>query len=142
MTDHPTSLRAAREDTIDALCAQFARDALSLGELESRLARAREARTRDELRALLSDLAAPTPPVPAQKATPAAIMERLSFFCSSFTRKRMSFHPLRGISPGLLAWRPRSCNRVLSAIWYLPNRSEGAGKLRHFFSDSEPLPSR
>lgn len=75
MSTTPVTLRTAREETIDALCRGFARDALSMGELERRLARAREARTRDELQALLSDLAAPrpAPPVPAgEGSTPAS----------------------------------------------------------------------
>lgn len=53
----PTGLRAAREEAIDALCRGFAADALSLGELERRLDRARAARSREELRALLEDVA-------------------------------------------------------------------------------------
>lgn len=57
MTDTGTSLRTARERTIDALCRGFADDALSLGELERRLDRAREARTPAELESLLADLA-------------------------------------------------------------------------------------
>lgn len=66
MTDAPATLRTAREETIDALCDQFARDALSLPELERRLTKAREARTRDDLRTLLADLARPPAPVPAK----------------------------------------------------------------------------
>ncbi|HUG42182.1 MAG TPA: glutamate--tRNA ligase [Longimicrobiales bacterium] len=65
MTDAPSSLRVAREETIDALCADFARDGLGMAELERRLARAREARTREELRALLADLSVPAAPAPA-----------------------------------------------------------------------------
>lgn len=64
MSDTPISLRATREDTIDALCRQFAEDALSMPELERRLTRAREARTRDELNALLSDLPGARVPAP------------------------------------------------------------------------------
>jgi hypothetical protein len=70
MTEPTTTLQAAREQTIDALCRRFADDTLSMPELERRLDRARSARTRDELRILLSDL--PTPPiVPARSATAA-----------------------------------------------------------------------
>src|SRR5680860_1541225 len=64
MTSESTSLRAAREETIDALCGRFAGDELSLAELERRLEKARGARTRGELRELLADLApAPAPVV-------------------------------------------------------------------------------
>lgn len=54
--DSTTSLRGAREDTIDALCRRFAEDQLSLPELERRLEKARGARTRAELDALVADL--------------------------------------------------------------------------------------
>lgn len=67
MTEPVSTLQAARDETIDALCREFARDVLTLPELERRLARAREARTRDDLRALLADLSAPAPPVPAPR---------------------------------------------------------------------------
>lgn len=68
MTEPTTTLQAAREQTIDALCRRFADDTLSMPELERRLDRARSARTRDELRTLLSDL--PTPPtVPSRTTT-------------------------------------------------------------------------
>lgn len=56
MLDNPTSLRTARERTIDALCERFADDTLSMNELERRLTRARQARTRDQLDDLLRDL--------------------------------------------------------------------------------------
>jgi hypothetical protein len=63
MTQPSTTLQAAREQTIDALCRRFADDTLSMPELERRLEKARSARTRDDLRMLLSDLpAAPTVP--------------------------------------------------------------------------------
>jgi hypothetical protein len=52
----PSTLRAAREETIDALCREFANDALSLAELERRLTKAREARSPEDLGVLLSDL--------------------------------------------------------------------------------------
>ena len=83
MTDPAPTLRAAREEAIDALCHEFARDALALPELERRLTRAREARTVDELRALLAELpatgrgapallgGAPTEPADATRTTPA-----------------------------------------------------------------------
>lgn len=66
MNDRTTGLRTAREETIDALCRLFADDALSLGELERRLDRARVAQSRRELDALLADLQAPAaaPPAP------------------------------------------------------------------------------
>jgi hypothetical protein len=71
MSEMPTSLRTARENTIDALCRQFAQDALTMPELERRLTRAREARTREELDALLGDLPAPPPaPVPTGGGRP------------------------------------------------------------------------
>ena len=63
MTVEPTTLRSAREETIDDLCRRFAGDELSLNELERRLEKARSARSRDELRALLSDLKTPVPVV-------------------------------------------------------------------------------
>lgn len=56
MSDAPTTLRAARESTIDALCRGFAEESLSMSELERRLERARSARNRAELDALLRDL--------------------------------------------------------------------------------------
>lgn len=49
-------MRGPREDTIDALCRQFADDQLSMVELERRLEKARAARTQAELRALVADL--------------------------------------------------------------------------------------
>lgn len=67
----PTTFRAAREETIDALCREFARDSISMPELERRLARAREARTRSELKALLSDLGPALVPATAGSAEPA-----------------------------------------------------------------------
>lgn len=71
MTPDPTSLRSAREETIDALCRRFASDDLSMGELERRLEKARTARSREELRALLGDLQ-PKAPVAAAGAGPRA----------------------------------------------------------------------
>ncbi len=65
MNDRLTGLQTAREDTIDALCRRFADDALSLGELERRLERARTAQSRQQLDALLADLNAPAPSPPA-----------------------------------------------------------------------------
>lgn len=56
MSPDPTALRTAREETIDDLCRRFAADQLSLGELERRLEKARGARTRSDLRALVQDL--------------------------------------------------------------------------------------
>ena len=56
MSEAPNTLRAAREQTIDRLCARFADESLSMSELERRLERARAARTRAELDALLQDL--------------------------------------------------------------------------------------
>lgn len=51
--DQPGSLREARERTIDDLCRLFARDELSMGELERRLEKARGARSKEELSVLL-----------------------------------------------------------------------------------------
>lgn len=68
--NEPMTLQAAREQAIDALCRRFADDTLSMAELERRLERARGARTREELRTLLSDLPA-RPTMPAPRATPA-----------------------------------------------------------------------
>jgi hypothetical protein len=65
MTPDPLTLQAAREQAIDALCRRFADDTISLPELERRLEKARQARTREELRSLLSDLPAATS-VPAR----------------------------------------------------------------------------
>lgn len=64
MNQPTTTLQAAREQTIDALCRRFADDTLSMSELERRLEKARGARTREDLRTLLSDLPA-SPTVPA-----------------------------------------------------------------------------
>lgn len=64
----PTSLRAAREDTIDDLCRRFAEDELSLPELERRLERARAARSRAELTGLVQDLRPARPPAAGVKA--------------------------------------------------------------------------
>jgi hypothetical protein len=73
MNDAPT-LQAAREQAIDALCRRFADDTISMPELERRLERARGARTREELRSLLSDLPA-RPTVPARPES-APVAER------------------------------------------------------------------
>lgn len=72
--DTPTSLREAREATIDALCEGFAGESLSLGELERRLETARSARTRAELNQLLHDLPGQGVPMKAEarRAGPAA----------------------------------------------------------------------
>lgn len=51
--DQPGGLREARERTIDDLCRLFARDELTLGELERRLEKARSARSKRELAVLL-----------------------------------------------------------------------------------------
>ena len=59
--NQPTTLRAAREATIDALCRGFATETLSLGERERRLETARSARTREELNRLLRDLPTDVP---------------------------------------------------------------------------------
>jgi hypothetical protein len=71
MTEPTPTLQAAREHAIDALCRRFADDTLSMPELERRLEKARNARTRDELRTLLSDLPAPAA-VPARTAEQSA----------------------------------------------------------------------
>jgi hypothetical protein len=68
----PLSLQAARNQAIDILCRRFADDTLSMAELERRLDRARSARTRDELRALLSDLPPPRAVQPTPERAPAA----------------------------------------------------------------------
>ncbi|HSH46587.1 MAG TPA: DUF1707 domain-containing protein, partial [Longimicrobiales bacterium] len=72
MTETTPTLQAAREQAIDALCREYAADGLSMPELERRLERAREARTRGELRALLADLnrgaVAPAPSSPKRPA--------------------------------------------------------------------------
>jgi hypothetical protein len=62
-------MRTARDETIDALCRRFADDELSLAELERRLEKARSARTRQELRALIPEpRLAPAPPAPRPPA--------------------------------------------------------------------------
>lgn len=58
------NIRAARESTIDELCRLYAHDALSMNELERRLERARAARSRNDLDALLEDLQAPRQAAP------------------------------------------------------------------------------
>lgn len=79
MTPEPTSLRAAREATIDDLCGRFAEDELSLSELERRLEKARVARTRAELNELLVDLkpsrTAVAPAGPGKRSRPARRQE-------------------------------------------------------------------
>jgi hypothetical protein len=65
----PSTLQAAREQAIDTLCRRFADDTLSMQELERRLEQARSARTREQLRALLSDLA---PLAPVRSPDPGA----------------------------------------------------------------------
>ena len=76
MTDSPlpaTSLEAARERVVERLSIQYARDQLTLEELESRLERAYAARTADALDAVLMELPGfspeliPKPQVPAVK---------------------------------------------------------------------------
>lgn len=76
--DTPTSLREAREATIDALCEGFAGESLSLSELERRLEAARSARTRDELNRLLRDLPGQDVPMQAEarRTAPAAGSKR------------------------------------------------------------------
>lgn len=69
MSQPSTSLKGAREDTIDALCRHFAEDSLTLPELERRLDKARAARTRSELDTLLADLRSRPPAPAAQDAT-------------------------------------------------------------------------
>ena len=77
MTDSPlpvTSLEAARERVVERLSIQYARDQLTLEELESRLERAYAARTVDALEAVLMGLPGfspdviPKPHIPAVKA--------------------------------------------------------------------------
>lgn len=70
MSESSGGLRAARERTIDALCQRFADESLSMSELERRLTQAREARSRRELDALLSDLP-PGVPAPGPARQPA-----------------------------------------------------------------------
>jgi hypothetical protein len=68
MTDRPlpqSTLKQQREQTIALLCEHFAQDRLEVEEFESRLDRAHRATTAVELEALLHDLPAPVPPVPA-----------------------------------------------------------------------------
>lgn len=76
MSNPPATFRTAREETIDALCRQFADDSISMPELERRLTRARSARTRAELNELLSDLPGHRVPTrTVQSPTPAASAE-------------------------------------------------------------------
>ena len=78
-TDKPTSLRQARDATIDALCEGFAAESLSMSELERRLEAARAARTREELNRLLRDLPGQNVPMRAEAkptGTPAAQPKR------------------------------------------------------------------
>jgi hypothetical protein len=56
MNESPTTLRVARDTTIDTLCQRFAEETLTMAELERRLEKARSARSRAELDALLADL--------------------------------------------------------------------------------------
>ncbi len=63
MTSEPSSLRGFRDQTIDDLCRRFAADELSMADLERRLEKARAARTRAELSALLDDLRPAQPAV-------------------------------------------------------------------------------
>lgn len=72
MSPEPVSLQAAREHAIDTLCRRFADDTLSMAELERRLDTARAARTREELRTLLSDLPGPLPAAPDATAVGAS----------------------------------------------------------------------
>lgn len=99
----PTSLRAAREDTIDDLCRRFAEDELSLAELERRLVQARTARTQAELTALFDDLRPAPAPVSRSAAPPRAQSVR-----RAGTRPARSgdAHPTRG--PDLPSTRPSS----------------------------------
>lgn len=62
----PVALRDRREQTIEALCAHFANDVLTMEQLESRLDQAQRARTLAELESLLTDL-----PVPVKSGAPA-----------------------------------------------------------------------
>ncbi len=79
MTPEPSSLRGFREETIDDLCRRFAADELSLADLERRLEKARAARSRAELTALVEDLRPTAPTMPATapgRAAPARRSKR------------------------------------------------------------------
>jgi hypothetical protein len=104
MNDAPT-LQAAREQAIDALCRRFADDTISMPELERRLERARGARTREELRSLLSDLPA-RPTVPARPES-APVAERAA-------RAERPARPARG--PAGLEGEVRTSSSVALAI--------------------------
>jgi hypothetical protein len=74
MTDSPlptTSLEAARERVVERLSIQYARDQLTLEELESRLERAYAARTPDALDAVFAGLPALSPEVVLKPQVPA-----------------------------------------------------------------------
>ena len=74
MTDSPlpaTSLEAARERVVERLSIQYARDQLTLEELESRLERAYAARTADALDAVLLELPGLSPEVIPKPQPPA-----------------------------------------------------------------------
>jgi hypothetical protein len=86
--NEPMTLQAAREQAIDALCRRFADDTLSMAQLERRLERARAARTREELRGLLSDLPA-RPTVPARGDTTVGSPAR----AAAGSGQRVSRHP-------------------------------------------------
>jgi hypothetical protein len=76
MSESPMTLRTARESTIEALCERFADETLSMGELERRLEKARSARSRAELDALLSDLQPKAVALPADAPSPAPAKRR------------------------------------------------------------------
>jgi len=59
-----------RQITIDALCEHFANDAMTVEEFERRVDLAHGASSRDELRALLSDLPSGDLPAPVESAAP------------------------------------------------------------------------
>jgi hypothetical protein len=68
--------KARRDQAIEALSRGFAQDHLDLEEFEERVERAIQARTEDELAALLSDLPAPLPAPVSAASAPAPSADR------------------------------------------------------------------
>jgi hypothetical protein len=113
----PKTLQAAREQAIDTLCQRFADGTLSMPELERRLDRARSGRTREELRALLSDLPAP-PSVPARAEAGSGSPAGASGAAARRSAQRQGQHPARrpGHRPAGSGGEPRTSSSVALAI--------------------------
>lgn len=118
--EHPTA-PAERDRVIEALCQHYAGDNLEMEEFERRVDRAHQARTQEELQALLADLPAVTdasvaaspgakpesrsvPAVRPDTQSPAAVRERATEVAIWSARERKG------------SWRPAQSTRAFAAM--------------------------